>query len=147
VSVYPAIESVVETLGGARLLRARVRTLVDLAQLVSSGLPFRSLRAVAERYPEPYRRRIELLVVPRTTLQRREASGVLSPEESERLERVARLSALAEYVWESRDAAQQWLTTPLPLLGDQAPLDLAATDLGARRVEDVLWKLEHSLPV
>ena len=145
--MYPAIESVVETLGGARLLRARVRTLMDLAQLVSNGLPFRSLRAVAERYPEPYRRRIEQLVVPRTTLQRREASGVLSPEESERLERVARLSALAEYVWESRDAAQQWLTTPLPLLGNEAPLDLAATDLGARRVEDVLWKLEHSLPV
>lgn len=145
--MYPAIESVVETLGGARLLRARVRTLMDLAQLVSNGLPFRSLRAVAERYPEPYRRRIEQLVVPRTTLQRREASGVLSPEESERLERVARLSALAEYVWESRDAAQQWLTTPLPLLGNEVPLDLAATDLGARRVEDVLWKLEHSLPV
>jgi len=145
--VYPAIESVVEMLGGARILRARVRTLMDLAQLVSNGLPFRSLRAVAERYPEPYRRRIEQLVVPRTTLQRREASGVLSPEESERLERVARLSALAEYVWESRDAAQQWLTTPLPLLGNEAPLDLAATDLGARRVEDVLWKLEHSLPV
>jgi len=145
--VYPAIESVVEMLGGARILRARVRTLMDLAQLVSNGLPFRSLRAVAERYPEPYRRRIEQLVVPRTTLQRREASGVLSPEESERLERVARLSALAEYVWESRDAAQQWLTTPLPLLGNEVPLDLAATDLGARRVEDVLWKLEHSLPV
>lgn len=120
---------------------------MDLAQLVSNGLPFRSLRAVAERYPEPYRRRIEQLVVPRTTLQRREASGLLSPEESERLERVARLSALAEYVWESRDAAQQWLTTPLPLLGNEVPLDLAATDLGARRVEDVLWKLEHSLPV
>ena len=145
--MYPAIESVVEMLGGARILRARVRTLMDLAQLVSNGLPFRSLRAVAERYPEPYRRRIEQLVVPRTTLQRREASGVLSPEESERLERVARLSALAEYVWESRDAAQQWLTTPLPLLRNEAPLDLAATDLGARRVEDVLWKLEHSLPV
>ena len=145
--MYPAIESVVEMLGGARILRARVRTLMDLAQLVSNGLPFRSLRAVAERYPEPYRRRIEQLVVPRTTLQRREASGVLSPEESERLERVARLSALAEYVWESRDAAQQWLTTPLPLLGNEVPLDLAATDLGARRVEDVLWKLEHSLPV
>jgi len=79
--VYPAIESVVEMLGGARILRARVRTLMDLAQLVSNGLPFRSLRAVAERYPEPYRRRIEQLVVPRTTLQRREASGVLSPEE------------------------------------------------------------------
>lgn len=144
---YPTIESVVQELGGTRVLRAQVRTLLELDRLVSKGLPFRSLRVVAERYPEPYRRRIESLVVPRTTLQRREASGVLSPEESERLERVARLGALAEYVWESRDAARGWLTTPLPLLEGAVPLELAATDLGARRVEDVLWKLEHSLPV
>ena len=144
---YPTIESVVQALGGTRVLRVQVQTMNDLDRLVSRGLPFRSLRVVSERYPEPYRRRIETLVVPRTTQQRREAAGVLSPEESERLERVARLGALAEFVWESREAGQQWLTAPLPLLDGAAPIDLAATDLGARRVEDVLWKLEHSLPV
>jgi hypothetical protein len=32
-------------------------------------------------------------------------------------------------------------------LENQAPLELAATDLGTRRVEALLWKLEHSLPV
>jgi hypothetical protein len=33
------------------------------------------------------------------------------------------------------------------MLDNQPPLDFAATDLGTRRVEDLLWKLEHSLPV
>jgi putative toxin-antitoxin system antitoxin component (TIGR02293 family) len=78
---------------------------------------------------------------------RREQAGVLSREESERLERVARLTALAEHVLESREDAQRFLTAPHPLLDGEAPIDLAATDLGARRVEDVLWRLEYSLPV
>jgi putative toxin-antitoxin system antitoxin component (TIGR02293 family) len=144
---YPAVEAVVEALGGARVLRAEVRTLPELSRRVSRGLPFRSLRRVVDLFPEAQRRRIEQLIVPRTTLQRREAAGTLSPEESERLERVARLTALAEHVWESREAAQSWLVTPHPLLEGEAPLDLAASELGARRVEDVLWKLEYSLPV
>jgi putative toxin-antitoxin system antitoxin component (TIGR02293 family) len=87
------------------------------------------------------------IVSPRTTLLRREREGVLSPEESERLERVARLTALAEHVLESSADAQQFLTSPHPLLDGDAPIDLAATDLGARRVENVLWQLEYGLPV
>lgn len=146
-SSYPAVAAVVETLGGARVLRTQVHTLADLSRAISAGLPFRSLRRLTEHYPEAQRRRIEQIVVPRSTLQRRERAGVLSPEESARLERIARLTALAEYVWESQGSAQQFLTTPHPQLDGQAPLELAATDLGARRVEDLLWKLEYSLPV
>jgi putative toxin-antitoxin system antitoxin component (TIGR02293 family) len=144
---YPAVEAVVRTLGGAAILRAQVRTIADLSRVISTGLPFRSLRLVSAHYPEAQRRHVEQIVVPRSTLQRREQSGVLSPEESERLERVARLTALAEHVWESREAAQSFLTAPHSLLDDQAPLDLAATDLGARRVEELLWQLEYSQPV
>jgi putative toxin-antitoxin system antitoxin component (TIGR02293 family) len=80
-------------------------------------------------------------------LQRREEEGRLKPAESERLERIVRLTALAEQVWESPDEAREFLTSPHPMLEGQAPLDLAATDLGARRVEALLWKLEYSLPV
>jgi len=65
--------------------------------------------------------------------------------QSERLERLARVMALAEDVWESRDDARRFLTTPHALLGER-PLDLAQTELGARRVEDLLWRLEYSLP-
>lgn len=144
---YPEIASVVATLGGRRLLRETITTLGELGARVARGLPVESLRRVSEHFPEDERNRVMYIVSPRTTLARRERSGVLSPEESERLERVARLTALAEHVLESRTDAQQFLTSPHPLLDGAAPIDLAATDLGARRVENVLWQLEYSLPV
>lgn len=146
-SAYPTVAAVVAALGGRAILRADVRTVAELNRLILAGLPFRSLRRVSAHYPQEERARVEQLVVPRTTMLRRERAGVLSREESERLERVARLTALAEQVLESREDAQRFLTTPHALLDGEAPLDLAATDLGARRVEDVLWRLEYSLPV
>ena len=45
------------------------------------------------------------------------------------------------------DEAKVWLNTPHPLLGLAWPIDLAATDLGARQVERILHNIEHGLPV
>lgn len=144
---YVDVSAVVGLLGGTRTLRAEVRTVADLNRAVIRGLPLRSLTLVSSRYRPPVRERLERMVVPRTTRARREQTGVLSSEESERLERVARLTALAEHVWEDAEAAHAFLTNPHPLLDGETPIDLAASDLGARRVEDLLWKLEYSLPV
>lgn len=145
--VYPAVESVVAALGGRGVLRAEIRTLADLNRLVLRGLPFGSLQRVSAHFPTAHRAHVEQVVVPRTTRLRREQAGFLSPEESERLERVARVTALAEFVLESQEGAQEFLTSPHALLDGKAPMDLVATDLGARRVEDILWRLEYSLPL
>jgi len=146
-SGYPEVEAVAAALGGKKVLRSDVRTMADLSRLVVAGLPFQSLLQVSSRYSLARRARIEQAVLPRTTMLRREQSGVLSVAESERLERIARMTALAEHVLESREAGQEFLVTPHPLFEGQAPLDLIATDLGARRVEEVLWRIEYSLPV
>jgi putative toxin-antitoxin system antitoxin component (TIGR02293 family) len=146
-SSYPDVGLIAEQLGGRRLLKERVATIADMERVVSKGLPYASLAHVLRRYPERQQRRIADIVVPRSTLQRREEEGRLKPAESERLERIARLTALAEQVWESAEEAREFLTSPHPVLEGQAPLGLAATDLGARRVEALLWKLEYSLPV
>jgi putative toxin-antitoxin system antitoxin component (TIGR02293 family) len=146
-SSYPDVGRIAEQLGGRRLLKERVSTIADMERVVGKGLPYASLAHVLRQYPERHQRRIADIVVPRSTLQRREEEGRLKPAESERLERVVRLTALAEQVWESPEDAREFLTSPHPMLEGQAPLDLAATDLGARRVEALLWKLEYSLPV
>lgn len=145
--IYPTIEAIVAALGGSQILNEDVRTVADLSRLVIAGLPFASLRRVSAHFPDAVRSRVEQLVVPRTTRLRRERSGVLSTEESERLERVARVTVLAEQVLETREDAQEFMMEPHPLLDGQAPIDLAATDLGARRVESVLWRMEYGLPV
>ena len=144
---YPDVLRVVETLGGPKVLREKLFTIADLERAIGRGLPFAALKYVVRHFPERQKTRVQQIVMPRSTLQRREEEGRLRPAESERLERIARLATLAEQVWESEEAAQQFLTTPHPLLDNQAPLDLAATDLGTRRVETLLWSLEHSLPV
>lgn len=145
-TTYPNIDSVVQSLGGKHLLGA-IRTFADLNVAVGRGLPYRSLGVLAGQFAAQHRSHVERIVAPRSTLQRREREGVLARDESERLERIARLTALAEEVWESTEAAQEFLTTAHPHLDNQVPIDLAASDLGTRRVEAVLWGLEHSLPV
>ena len=70
----------------------------------------------------------------------------LSVEESEKTERLAGVLAAAEYVWDDRDLAREWMSRPHRELGDHAPLETARTELGARRVEALLEKLYFGLP-
>lgn len=134
-------------LGGERMLKRSVTSLDDLRQAVDSGLPVASLRRVVRRVAGGADAETELThrVVPRTTLQRR--GRRLSPRESEHLERLARMTVLAEHVWEDAADAHEFLTSPQPQLGDRRPVDLAASDLGTRQVEELLMKLEYALPV
>jgi uncharacterized protein (DUF2384 family) len=57
------------------------------------------------------------------------------------------MTALAEEVWEDPALAHEFLSSAQPQLGGERPVDLARNDLGTRQVEDLLWKLEYSLPV
>jgi putative toxin-antitoxin system antitoxin component (TIGR02293 family) len=41
--------------------------------------------------------------------------------------------------------AKSWLTTPNPVLDNQEPLQLARTADGARRVEEVLTRIDYGM--
>lgn len=137
--------AVAKILGGSSVLQRRVRSIADLRQAVEDGLPVDALeRTVAHFGLEPASAsEIKYRIVPKTTLQRRTR---LTLEESERLERLARIAALAEEVWEAPGLAREFLFTAQPQLGDERPVDLARTDLGARQVEQLLMRIEHALP-
>jgi putative toxin-antitoxin system antitoxin component (TIGR02293 family) len=138
------VERVASVLGGRSVLRRSVRTWEDLDHVVRAGLPKRSLQLVAERAVEPgtpistfvYR------VVPPATFKRRTK---LSPDESEKTERLARVVAAAEALWGDEREARTFLNRPHPLLDDETPLEVAHTELGARRVERLLEDVEHGL--
>lgn len=138
---------VARILGGEKTLRKRVRSLEDLRQLVEAGLPVESLESTMRHLGGETEKGLELKyrIVPRSTLQRRKRR--LNVQESERLERLARLVALAEEVWEDADHALEFLMSGQPQLGGERPVDLARSDLGTRQVEQLLRKIELSLPV
>ena len=139
--------AVARILGGSSVLHRRVRSLEDLREVVESGLPVGALeRTVRHVATEPaVAAEIRHRIVPKTTLQRRRNQR-LTLEESERLERLARIAALADEVWEEPELAREFLTSPQPQLGGKRPIDLARTDLGTRQVEDLLLRIEYALP-
>ena len=141
------IERVSEVLGGTRTLKHRVRTLNDLHEIVAEGLPKASVRALLSRLSERYDVEVQPLrdfVAPRATLKRRRTR--LSPTESQRLERLARIVAMTEEVWQDHTAAAEFLTRRHRGLGGRTPLQTAATDPGARQVEELLASIEFGLP-
>lgn len=58
----------------------------------------------------------------------------------------ARIRELAIRVWEDEGNAEEFLTTPHPMLDGRTPLQLAKTPEGYRRVNELLLKLEYGLP-
>jgi len=138
-----APESIAEILG----LGATVRTVHQLESAVSAGLPKRALERLSARLYADRRRAsaYKFKVVPQATWKRR--SKRLSVDESERTERLARVLATAEHVWDDRGQAREWMSKPHCELNGETPLEVARTELGARRVEDLLDKLFFGLPV
>jgi putative toxin-antitoxin system antitoxin component (TIGR02293 family) len=139
-------QRVADVLGGATVLRSRVRSWQDLDRLVRAGLPKRSLQLVAQRAVAAGTSPTSLVyaIVPSATFKRRTR---LSPDESARTERLARVIALVEEMAGDEDAAREFLNRRHPLLDHETPLAVAHTELGARRVENLLYSIEHGLPL
>ena len=117
----------------------------ELDERVTQGLPKHALKASVDRVCLSGEDRKKLLyrIIPEATYKRRRVS--LSADESEKAERLARIFATTEFVWNSEADARQFLNTPHPMLQARTPLDVSMTELGARRVEELLWKLFYGI--
>ncbi len=134
-------------MGGPDVLGGPSVTLLELANTVERGLPKIALENVARHvFPRAAdQRALMYRVVPEATFKRR--GLYLSPAESERTERMARVVALAEEVWQEPVETRRFLTTPHPELGGKTPLDAALSELGARQAEVVMARILYGLPV
>lgn len=81
------------------------------------------------------------------TLARRESDKKLTPDESDRLYRVARLFDIAERILCGSEQAEQWLKEENISLGGAIPLEMVKTEPGARLVEQILGRIEYGIPV
>lgn len=112
---------------------------------VQAGLPFAEVEALQAGLDLPLEKLAPKLGLSKATLHRRKHEGRLTPSESDRVMRYARLLGRAVEVLESADAARRWLSRPQYALGGAVPLDYAETEAGAREVENVLGRIEHGV--
>jgi putative toxin-antitoxin system antitoxin component (TIGR02293 family) len=127
-------------------LKSNIRSVADIAEAVESGLPKHSLERVVERAGIEGPARVKLMqrVVPAATFKRRQRLKLV---ESEKTERLARVIALAELLWDDDAEARRFLATPHPELGRRKPIEAGLTELGARQVEDLVMRALYGLPV
>jgi len=85
-------------------------------------------------------------VVPRRTLTHRRARReALSRDESDRAVRLARLAALAEQVFGDPERSWRWLRAAKRQFQGRTPLQLMATEAGARLVEELLYRIDEGM--
>jgi putative toxin-antitoxin system antitoxin component (TIGR02293 family) len=117
---------------------------MDLVRLVRRGLPVGAVQFVLDSGRLSLAE-LDRIVLPRKTLTNRRKIGTLTPEQSDRLVRVARVLAVAEETFGSREKAAVWLRRPTTVLGGEYPLQVLDTDEGAREVETLLGRIAHGV--
>lgn len=139
-------EAIAQVLGGRKVLGKGVKNPGDLAQLVRKGLPASSVNALAGKLHIGSSLLSRKLGIPQRTMTRRlSQASVLTPAESDRTVRMARVYANAVEMIGDQEKAIEWLSTPNRALGGEKPLDQLDTDMGARMVEDILGRIAYGV--
>lgn len=81
----------------------------------------------------------------RTERRNRGLKEVLSPEESDKAVRAARILALAERVFAARDKALSWMRQPKKRFHGDTPMVMLETETGARLVEQMLIQIDDGM--
>jgi putative toxin-antitoxin system antitoxin component (TIGR02293 family) len=122
----------------------RLRSDQDLVTMVEDGLATEALEGL--RRSGLTDDEIYLLIVPRRTLTHRRARReALSSEESDRAVRLARIAALGEHVFGASERAWRWLRAAKRQFDGRTPLQLTATEAGARLVEELLYRIDEGM--
>ncbi|WP_375417684.1 antitoxin Xre/MbcA/ParS toxin-binding domain-containing protein [uncultured Hymenobacter sp.] len=120
-----------------------VFTLIGRAR---AGLATTEVREISQQLELTVRELAPILDTTERTLARRlESEGELSKSESERLLLLRQLTEHGVDVFEDQGKFNRWLRRPLPLLGNQSPLELLDTASGFQLVDELLGRIEYGV--
>jgi putative toxin-antitoxin system antitoxin component (TIGR02293 family) len=135
---------VVGLLGGEKVVGKPVTCDLDIACLIRDGLPVDVIdRLIGDKTVTPDE--VSRIIMAPKIMSERRRKGGLTPEQSGRVIRVARVFAEALETFGSRDKALTWMRRACAVLGGEAPIDLLDTEEGARLVESLLGRIAHGL--
>src|SRR3990172_4233180 len=163
--------TVTSVLGGEKELGQKVERRIDFDALIRKGIPWGVISHIKKEFNLPDEVIAQIIGVSCRTIARRRKTGKipvksprvtvsgkprkgkaniislerLSPVESDRVYRFARIIALAEDVFEDKEEALEWLKSPQYGLGGLIPFDMLQTDAGASEVEELLIRIDYGI--
>jgi putative toxin-antitoxin system antitoxin component (TIGR02293 family) len=145
------IERAAELLGGSTVLRHKLRDELDVHEFLNEGLPSAALIHLIDNVALlAQRSHLETAVgMSLRTFQRFKVAPKksLSKEQSGRAWKFAEILAKATEVLGSQEEAEQWLERPAMALDQRRPIDLLATPVGVKIVEEFLERIEYGVYV
>ena len=139
-------KTVVPAIPGTKLLGIKVRRQSELVGKVKAGFRFEHLLQLEEQSGLTRERICQFAGIAPRTLARRQRTGQLTSEESDRLLRSARIFEMVVDLFEGdEDEARRWLLAPSKALGGVSPLEFTSTEVGAREVENLIGRLQHGV--
>lgn len=118
----------------------------DLIQRVERGFSYKALESIQRIVGLATAEFAPLVQMTPRTLARRKEVGRLETHESDRLLRISRILGQSIGLFEGEvEAARNWLKSPILAFGEKSPIELCATEVGAREVEILIGRLEHGV--
>lgn len=120
----------------------------DLIAESRRGFPVAVIERLAGVIDRPQQTLLRIARIAPSTLTRRRRSpeGRLSPDESDRIYRIAAAFSDAVDLFEGdSSAASGWFGEPAKALGGTAPIEHLDTEAGATQVHDLIGRLEHGV--
>ncbi len=139
-----------EGMGIQQLLNTE-QSQLSSAEAIARGLPIEAIvrvKKVAELSDEQM---AQIVGMSRRTLSRRlqqakmDKTKRLTPTESDRLYRLARIIALAIDVFGDEKEARNWLKEPKNALSGQTPIEAIKTEPGVQQVDLLLGRIEQGI--
>jgi putative toxin-antitoxin system antitoxin component (TIGR02293 family) len=138
------VDQVFEQLGGKNTIGVKVRSESEMERLLREGLPVSVLATFRDKWSFTVMELAGTLAIPKSTLMRMlERRNRMAPGDSDRVYRLASILALAEIAIGDRKKAQRWLRQANQVLGNQTPLRALETEIGVRRVEQILERIAY----
>jgi len=138
-------EAVLSFMGLSRRRAAHMNDEVFFIELIRKGLPKKVLDILIEKTGLNEDEMATILHISRRTIQRREPSEYLNPEQSERLLELTRLYIRGEEALGTPERFKDWINTKVLTLGDKKPKEFLDTSIGINMLLDELGRIEHGV--
>ena len=122
-------------------------SVLEIISIIEEGLPFSKFEIFQEILGLPNNQMARIIALPDSTLARKKKNNErFTSSQSERLVRLARILELSLRLFEGdTDATRRWLKAPRETLGGNTPLQMVATEIGAREVENLIDRLQDGV--
>lgn len=115
------------------------------AAIANRGVPISALEDFANHSGISIKDLLGVVIPARTLKHRKQRHEPLSPDESDRLARVALIYGLAVKVFDDPKDGREWLTFPIDRFQGMTALEMLRTDSGGRKVEEMLYQIDEGV--